>query len=83
MVDLEQQLCSQRALRFPLSHFLVVIAMLRTTDLYVYSDAGIITDAFVPWNIEALRMLDLARRLGVRTAILGHMIGTAKNESLR
>src|SRR5215472_16255191 len=27
VVDLEQQLCSQRALRFPLSHFLVVIAI--------------------------------------------------------
>src|SRR5215469_14770445 len=57
--------------------------MLRTTDLYVYSGAGILTDAFIPQNIEALRMLGLARRLGVRTAILGHMIGPVKDEGLR
>jgi len=60
-----------------------LLTMLRTTDLYVYSGAGILTDAFVPQNIEALRMLDLARRLGVRTAILGHMIGPVNDESLR
>src|ERR1700761_6243703 len=60
-----------------------ILSELQSTDLFVFSGAGIVTDAFAPEAIECLETLQLAKRFGARTAILGHMFGPVKHAELQ
>ena len=60
-----------------------IFSELQSTDLFVFSGAGIVTDAFAPEAIECLETLQLAKRFGARTAILGHMFGPVKHAELQ
>lgn len=60
-----------------------LVAAFRSTDLYLFSGAGMITDAFAGLAIEALELLRFAGRFGARTAILGHMLGPVQNPELK
>lgn len=60
-----------------------VVTALQSTDLFVFSGAGMITDAFAREAMECLETLYLSKRLGARTAIVGHMFGPVENEELK
>jgi polysaccharide pyruvyl transferase WcaK-like protein len=60
-----------------------ILSALQSTDLFVFSGAGIVTDAFASEAIECLETLALAKQLGARTAILGHMFGPVEHQGLR
>lgn len=60
-----------------------VISGIRSTDLFVFSGAGMITDAFADEARESLELLHLAKRFGARTAILGHMFGPVNKPELK
>lgn len=60
-----------------------IISTIQSTDLFVFSGAGMITDAFEYEAAECLELLALAKRFGGRAAILGHMFGPVTNEHLK
>ncbi len=60
-----------------------IISILESTDLFVFSGAGMITDAFRYEAAECVELMSLAKRFGARTAILGHMFGPVTNASLK
>jgi len=60
-----------------------IMGALQSADLFVFSGAGMITDAFAWDAIQSLETLHLAKRLGARTAILGHMLGPVENQELK
>lgn len=59
------------------------MSALQSTDLFVFSGAGMITDAFAWDAVQSLETLYLAKRLGARTAILGHMLGPVAHQELK
>lgn len=60
-----------------------IIAAVQSADLFVFSGAGMITDAFASEAMECLELVHLATRFGARTAILGHMFGPVENHALK
>jgi polysaccharide pyruvyl transferase WcaK-like protein len=60
-----------------------LVDRVQSVDLYVFSGAGMITDAFAYDAIDSLELLHLAKRFGARTAILGNMFGPVSNSDLK
>jgi len=60
-----------------------IISTVQSADLFVFSGAGMITDAFASEAMECLELMQLAKRFGARTAILGHMLGPVEDPALK
>jgi polysaccharide pyruvyl transferase WcaK-like protein len=60
-----------------------VISIVQAADLFVFSGAGMITDAFAGEAKECLELMYLSKRFGARTAIVGHMFGPVEDLALK
>lgn len=60
-----------------------LIATLQSAGLFVFSGAGMITDAFAGEAMECLELMYLARRFRARTALVGHMLGPVEHPGLK
>jgi polysaccharide pyruvyl transferase WcaK-like protein len=60
-----------------------IVSAIHSTDLFLFSGAGMITDDFADEAGVSLELLHLAKRFGARTAILGHMFGPVTKRELK